>query len=128
MRTRHQRGTELATALDRCGLPTRGRLLGLDGDCPRVGAAEGLLHVRSLCQRPHCWYFRQGFGLLPKSRDGHALVPEGENRYHAIFGNSGPAYFVSASILGPALIALGRNSGWQAHPASARSRSNPTRF
>ena len=60
-----------------------------------------------LCQRPHCWYFRQGFGLLAKSRDGHALVPEGENRYHAIFGNSGPAYFVSASSLGPALIALG---------------------
>ena len=30
----------------------------------------------------------------------------GDNRYHAIFGG-GPAYFVSASSLGPALIALG---------------------
>ena len=59
-----------------------------------------------LCQRPRCWYFRQGFGLLAM-QDGKALVPDGENRYHAILGNSGPAYFVSPSSLGPALIALG---------------------
>ncbi len=59
-----------------------------------------------LCQRPRCWYYRQGFGLLA-TKDGQALVPNGENRYHAILGNSGPAYFVSASSLGPALVALG---------------------
>ncbi len=40
-------------------------------------------------------------------KDGKSLVPDGENRYHAIFGNGGPAYFVSASSLGPALVALG---------------------
>jgi len=60
-----------------------------------------------LCQRPRCWYFRNGFGLLGKDADGKSLVPGGENKYHAIFGNSGPAYFVSASSLGPALVALG---------------------
>jgi xanthine dehydrogenase YagS FAD-binding subunit len=59
-----------------------------------------------LCQRPRCWYYRQGFGLLG-TKDGQALAPNGENRYHAILGNSGPAYFVSASSLGPALVALG---------------------
>ena len=59
-----------------------------------------------LCQRPRCWYYRQGFGLLAM-HDGKSLVPGGENKYHAILGNSGPAYFVSASSLGPALIALG---------------------
>jgi xanthine dehydrogenase YagS FAD-binding subunit len=59
-----------------------------------------------LCQRPRCWYYRQGFGLLAM-KDGAALVPEGENRYHAILGNGGPAYFVSASSFGPALVALG---------------------
>jgi xanthine dehydrogenase YagS FAD-binding subunit len=58
-----------------------------------------------LCQRPRCWYFRSGDGLLAM-RDGKSLVPDGENRYHAIFGG-GPAYFVSASSLGPALAALG---------------------
>src|SRR5687768_4357069 len=37
-----------------------------------------------LCQRPRCWYFRQGNGLLAM-RDGKPLVPNGENKYHAIF-------------------------------------------
>lgn len=58
-----------------------------------------------LCQRPRCWYFRQGHGVLAM-KDGKSLVPNGENKYHAIFG-SAPAYFVSASSLGPALVALG---------------------
>ena len=58
-----------------------------------------------LCQRPRCWYYRQGYGLLGM-KDGKPLVPNGENKYHAIFGG-GPAYFVSASSLGPALVALG---------------------
>ena len=60
-----------------------------------------------LCQRPRCWYFRKGFGLLGRDSQGRELAPHGENRYHAILGNSGPAKFVSASSLGPALIALG---------------------
>jgi xanthine dehydrogenase YagS FAD-binding subunit len=59
-----------------------------------------------LCQRPRCWYFRQGFGLLAQL-EGKPLIPDGDNRYHAIFGNNGPAYFVSASSMGPPLIALG---------------------
>jgi len=59
-----------------------------------------------LCQRPRCWYYRQGFGLLGQ-QDGKSLIPDGDNRYHAIFGNDGPAYFVSASLLGPPLVALG---------------------
>ncbi|HLH19507.1 MAG TPA: FAD binding domain-containing protein [Bryobacteraceae bacterium] len=57
-----------------------------------------------LCQRPRCWYYRQGMGLLAM-QDGKSRIPDGENRYHSIFGE-GPAYFVSASSLGPALIAL----------------------
>jgi xanthine dehydrogenase YagS FAD-binding subunit len=60
-----------------------------------------------LCQRPRCWYYRNGFGLLAKDENGKSLVPGGENKYHAILGNGGPAYFVSASSLGPALVALG---------------------
>ena len=58
-----------------------------------------------LCQRPRCWYFRGGFGLLAR-HEGKNLAEDGDNRYHAIFGN-GPARFVSASSLGPPLIALG---------------------
>lgn len=59
-----------------------------------------------LCQRPRCWYYRNGMGLLGQ-KDGMSLVEAGDNRYHAIFGNEGAAKFVSASSLGPPLIALG---------------------
>ena len=61
----------------------------------------------NLCQRPRCWYFRGGFGLLPKSESGKDLVTDGENRYHAILGNDGPAKFVSPSSIVPVLMAYG---------------------
>jgi xanthine dehydrogenase YagS FAD-binding subunit len=60
-----------------------------------------------LCQRPRCWYYRNGFGLMAK--DGNtSLVRGGDNRYHAIFGTEeGDALFVNPSSLAPALVALG---------------------
>ncbi len=80
-----------------------------------VQAAEGVSspQIRSrgtaggdLCQRPRCWYFRAGYGLLARM-NGKPLVPDGDNRYHAILENSGPAYFVNPSSLAPILMALG---------------------
>jgi xanthine dehydrogenase YagS FAD-binding subunit len=77
-----------------------------------------------LCQRPRCWYFRNGHGLLGRSAESRSeaivgsvnatatikteqsLVRNGDNRYHAIFGTDGDALFVSASSLGPVLVAL----------------------
>ncbi len=61
----------------------------------------------NMCQRPRCWYFRNGMGLMAKTADGKSMVVEGDNRYAAILGNSGPAYFVSPSTLAPVLIAYG---------------------
>ena len=61
----------------------------------------------NLCQRPRCWYYRGGFGLLGQAQGGRSMVVDGENRYHAILGNEGPAYFVSPSTMAPLLIALG---------------------
>ncbi len=59
-----------------------------------------------LCHLPNCWYFRNGDGLL--AMDGRASNVElGDNRYHAIFGNRGPAKFVSASRFAPAMCAAG---------------------
>jgi xanthine dehydrogenase YagS FAD-binding subunit len=72
-----------------------------------------------LCQRPRCWYFRSGLGYFPKDESGKDLVAGGENQYHAILGNTGPAYFVHPSSLAPALIALDAkvrifgSSGWR---------------
>ena len=41
----------------------------------------------NLCQRPRCWYFRNGYGLLALDTAGQSLVLKGDNRYHAILGN-----------------------------------------
>lgn len=60
----------------------------------------------NLCQRPRCWYYRSGFGLLAM-KDGKSMVAEGDNRNHAIIGNDGPAKFISPSTIAPALIAYG---------------------
>lgn len=60
----------------------------------------------NLLQRPRCWYYRSGNGLLAV-KDGKSLVRAGDNRYHAIFLTDGDALFVSPSSLAPALIALG---------------------
>jgi xanthine dehydrogenase YagS FAD-binding subunit len=59
----------------------------------------------NMCQRPRCWWFRNGFGLLAMGPHGKSLVLEGDNRWHAILGNDGPAYFVSPSTVAPVLIA-----------------------
>jgi xanthine dehydrogenase YagS FAD-binding subunit len=59
----------------------------------------------NLLQRPRCWYFRAGHGLLGM-KDGKSLVRSGDNRYHAIFMTDGDALFVNPSSLAVALAAL----------------------
>ena len=58
-----------------------------------------------LLQRPRCWYYRRGFGLLALAADGSSMVAAGDNRYHAIFPE-GEARFVHPSSLAPLLVAL----------------------
>lgn len=58
-----------------------------------------------LCQLPQCWYYRNGYGLLA-TQDGASLIEEGDNRYHAIFGNRGLAKFVNPSRFAPSMIAF----------------------
>jgi xanthine dehydrogenase YagS FAD-binding subunit len=88
----------------------------LGWEYPAVARAAGTLagpQIRNvatlggnLCQRPRCWYFRNGFGLLAM-KDGQSMVTAGDNRYHSILGNDGPAYFVQPSTLVPVLVAVG---------------------
>jgi xanthine dehydrogenase YagS FAD-binding subunit len=59
----------------------------------------------NLLQRPRCWYFRSGHGLLGM-QDGKSLVRAGDNRFHSIFMTDGEALFVSPSSLAVALCAL----------------------
>jgi len=58
----------------------------------------------NVCQRPWCWYFRNGFPCL-KNGGETCFSITGENRFHAIFGG-GPSYIVHPSDTAPALVAL----------------------
>ncbi len=75
----------------------------IDGIASMQIQCQGTLGGEVL-QRPQCWFFRDNRGLLAA---GGKMAEQGENRFHAILGNQGPAKFVSASRLAPALIALG---------------------
>lgn len=65
----------------------------------------------NLLQRPRCWYYRNGFGLLAMDKSGESLVRKGDSRYHAILGNDGPALFVSPSTIAPVLIVFNAKVG-----------------
>ena len=58
----------------------------------------------NVCQRPWCWYFRNGFPCL-KNGGTTCFSATGENQFHAIFGG-GPSYIVHPSDTAPALVAL----------------------
>jgi xanthine dehydrogenase YagS FAD-binding subunit len=59
----------------------------------------------NVCQRPWCWYYRNGFTCL-KNGGSVCYSISGENQFHAIFGG-GPSYIVHPSDTAPALVALG---------------------
>jgi xanthine dehydrogenase YagS FAD-binding subunit len=58
----------------------------------------------NVCQRPWCWYYRNGFNCL-KNGGTTCYSVTGENTFHAIFGG-GPSYIVHPSDTAPALVAL----------------------
>jgi xanthine dehydrogenase YagS FAD-binding subunit len=58
----------------------------------------------NVCQRPWCWYYRNGFKCL-KNGGTSCYSVAGENEFHAIFGG-GPSYIVHPSDTAPALVAL----------------------
>jgi xanthine dehydrogenase YagS FAD-binding subunit len=58
----------------------------------------------NLCQRPWCWYFRNGFPCY-KAGGNQCFSATGENQFHAIFGG-GPSYIVHPSDTATALVAL----------------------
>jgi xanthine dehydrogenase YagS FAD-binding subunit len=58
----------------------------------------------NVCQRPWCWYFRNGFKCY-KAGGNECFSITGENQFHAIFGG-GPSFIVHPSDTAPALVAL----------------------
>ena len=88
----------------------------------------------NLCQRPWCWYYRNGFPCY-KAGGSRCFSFAGENQFHAIFGG-GPSYIVHPSDTAVALVALEATfrlvgpDGERQVPASeffALPRRNPAR-
>ena len=81
----------LATAAEGVGTP----------QIRNIGTVGG-----NIMQRPRCWYFRnEEFNCLKKG-GSRCFAVDGENQYHAIFGD-GPCHIVHPSSLAVPVIAYG---------------------
>jgi xanthine dehydrogenase YagS FAD-binding subunit len=58
-------------------------------------------------QRPRCWYFRNEEFVCYKKGGSRCFAVNGENQYHAIFGNEGPSHIVHPSSLAVPFLAYG---------------------
>jgi xanthine dehydrogenase YagS FAD-binding subunit len=58
-------------------------------------------------QRPRCWYFRNEEFVCYKKGGSRCFAVNGENQYHAIFGNEGPSHIVHPSSLAVPFVAYG---------------------
>ena len=60
----------------------------------------------NLCQRPRCWYFRSADFYCSRKGGKTCYAFDGENQYHAIFGNDEGCVIVHPSGTAVALMAL----------------------
>jgi len=58
-------------------------------------------------QRPRCWYYRTEEFACYKKGGSRCFAVNGENQYHAIFGNDGPSHIVHPSSLAVPFLAYG---------------------
>jgi len=58
-------------------------------------------------QRPRCWYYRNEEFVCFKKGGSRCFAVNGENQYHAIFGNEGPSHIVHPSSLAVPFTAYG---------------------
>ena len=58
-------------------------------------------------QRPRCWYYRNEEFVCFKKGGSRCFAVNGENQYHAIFGNDGPSHIVHPSSLAVPFVAYG---------------------
>src|SRR4029077_12564016 len=58
-------------------------------------------------QRPRCWYYRNEEFVCYKKGGSRCFAVNGENQYHAIFGNEAPSHIVHPSSLAVPFVAYG---------------------
>ncbi|MHC4082761.1 MAG: FAD binding domain-containing protein, partial [Planctomycetota bacterium] len=75
------------------------------GDAATPQVRNAATAAGNLLQRPRCWYYRNVQFPCLKKGGGRCYAVDGENTFHAIFGE-GPCYIVHPSNLAPALYVL----------------------
>ncbi len=92
-------------------------------DAVGAGASPQIRNVATiggnLLQRPRCWYFRSAAWHCVRKGGEHCFAMRGDNRYHAVFDNTGCA-MVHPSTAATALVAL--DADVELADASGRSR------
>jgi len=85
----------------------------LGDEQPDAAAEVGTPQIRNvgtvggnLNQRPRCWYFRNEEFACLKKGGARCFAVDGENQFHAIFGD-GPCHIVHPSSLAVPAVALG---------------------
>ena len=100
----------MATLAQIAGHPLIGRRYGALAEAAGGAASPQIRHLATLggnlLQRPHCWYFRSLEQRCLRKGGNTCFAQRGENKYHAIFGNSLCA-IVHPSTTATALVALG---------------------
>ena len=104
-------GLRIGAAVRLVDLQAHGAVTSQYGALMQAAAEVGTPQIRNLgtvggnlMQRPRCWYFRNEEFHCLKKGGARCFAVEGENQYHAIFGD-GPCHIVHPSSLAMPLIA-----------------------
>src|SRR3954465_5786351 len=104
-------GLKIGAAMKIVDLPEHAQVAKLDPAMVLAAGEVGTPQIRNqgtvggnLNQRPRCWYYRNEEFVCYKKGGNRCFSPEGENQFHAIFGD-GPSYIVHPSSLAVPFLA-----------------------
>jgi xanthine dehydrogenase YagS FAD-binding subunit len=107
-------GLRIGAAMKVVDLLDHGQVAQMYPALTAAGADIGTPQIRNqatvggnINQRPRCWYFRNEEFVCYKKGGSRCFAVDGENQYHAIFGNDGPSHIVHPSSLAVPLLAYG---------------------
>ena len=107
-------GLKIGAAMTLDALSTNPQVIRMYPAVAQAASAVGSPQIRhqgtvggNINQRPRCWYFRQEEFVCFKKGGNRCFSVDGENQYHAIFGNEGPSKIVHPSSLAVPFVAYG---------------------
>jgi xanthine dehydrogenase YagS FAD-binding subunit len=107
-------GLKIGSAMKIVDLSEHARVAALYPSIAAAAVEVGTPQIRNqgtvggnINQRPRCWYYRNEEFVCYKKGGSRCFATNGENQYHAIFGNDGPSHIVHPSSLAVPFVAYG---------------------